>query len=320
MPQGNYDAAMTALREANLDFDAVMRPVSFLGEDGEYHKTKMMTPVRSDNGTIISEHTFTKAYHPIQNRDAFKIISDISQVSDVQFKNVGSWGNGAGVYAQISIGDDLTVGGNDDRVGRYLSIVNSHDGSRGCSILITPLRFFCMNQISPAIKSAEENNIFSVRHNSLAVSRLKIAAETVRVVNGVFQHTQEVYSRMADFKVNMDHVREVMARCLPFKENEADGGEPNAHWEDMLTGMVNRFHSSDNGHVETFTAWNLYNAIQGTFQHDTRNSANKAQSILLGGIAQHSRKALNEVVDIIAHPNVRTVHPEFDREFNRIAA
>ena len=86
----NYEAVMTALQEKNLDFDAVLRPVSFLGTDGEFHDTKMFTPVRSDNGTIISQHAFTQAYHPIQNRDAFRVIADISELADVEFKNVGS--------------------------------------------------------------------------------------------------------------------------------------------------------------------------------------------------------------------------------------
>ena len=314
-----YDSVMGALREANLDFQTLMRPVFFLGEDKKYHETKMFTPVRGDNGTIISEHTFTRAYHPIQNSDAFKVIADISTVADVEIKNVGCWGNGAGVYAQISLGDDMVVGGGDDRVGRYLSVINSHDGSRGCTILITPFRFWCKNQIAPAIRHADKEQLFRVRHNSLAESRLRDLGESLKVAEGVFQKTAEVYNRLAEFTIDMDFVREGISRCLPFKYDEKNPGEPNKHFVHMLDGMVNRFGSADHGLVEKMTAWNLYNAIQGTFQHDGRNTPNKNYSVLCGGIASHSQSALNNIVDMMNLGYMKTSTEEFDRAFAKAA-
>jgi phage/plasmid-related protein TIGR03299 len=314
-----YEAAMTALQKANLDFEAVMRPVSFLGVDGEYHETKMFTPVRSDNGTIISDHTFTKAYHPIQNSDAFQVIADIASVTDIEFKNVGCWGNGAGVYAQIALGDDMVVGGGDDRVGRYLSVVNSHDGTRGCTILITPFRFFCQNQIAAALSHADKDNLFRVRHNSLAEGRLRILGESLKIAEGVFVKTAEVYNRLADKIIDMDFVREGIARSLPFKGEEETPEEPTTHFENMLTGMINRFNSADHGNVEKMTAWNLYNAIQGTFQHDSRNTANKNFSVLCGGIAGKSQTALNHIVEMVDRGYEKTSTTLFDRAFARVA-
>ena len=314
-----YEAVVTALQEKHLDFDVTMRPVSFLGEDGEYHNTKMFTPVRNDNGTIISEHTFTRSYVPIQNRDAFRVIADIADVADIEFKNVGCWGNGAGVYAQIALGDDIVVGNRDDRVGRYLSVVNSHDGSRGCTILITPFRFWCKNQIAPAIKYAESGNLFSVRHNSLAESRLRILGESLKIAEGVFTRTAEVYNRLADRIIDMDFVREGISRCLPYKGEESTPEDPTTHFENLLTGMINRFSSADNGHAEKMTAWNLYNAIQGTYQHDSRNSANKNFSVLCGSIAGKSRSALNAIVEMAENGYEKTSSTLFDRAFDRVA-
>lgn len=319
MSNNAYEAVITALDEAHLNFDAEMRPISFLGTDGAYHETKMFTPVRSDNGTLISEHTFTKAYHPIQNRDAFKVIADIASVSDIEFKNVGCWGNGAGVFAQIALGDDIRVGGGDDRVGRYLSVVNSHDGSRGCTILITPFRFFCQNQIAPAISHADKNNLFRVRHNSLAEGRLRILGETLKVAEGVFVRTAEVYNRLADKIIDMDFVREGISRCLPFTGEKDLPEEPTTHFENMLEGMLNRFESADHGNVEKMTAWNLYNAIQGTYQHDSRNTANKNFSVLCGGIADKSQSSLNHIVAMVDRGYEKTSTTLFDRAFARVA-
>lgn len=313
-----YERVMCALKDAGLDFDAVMRPVAFLGDDNKYHETKMFTPVRSDNGTIISEHTFTRSYHPIQNRDAFKVIADIASVSDIEYRNVGCWGNGAGVYAQISLGDDMVVGDN-DRVGRYLSVVNAHDGSRGCTILITPYRFFCKNQIAPAISHADVDSLFRVRHNSLAEGRLRVLGETLRVAESVFVKTAEVYNRLAGKIIDMDFVREGISRCLPYKGDEETPEEPTTHFENMLKGMLNRFETADHGRAEKMTAWNLYNAIQGTYQHDSRNTANKNFSILCGSIAGKSRASLDTIVDMADNGYGKTSTTLFDRAFARVA-
>ena len=319
MANTNYEAVLTALREENLDFDAVMRPVAFRDEEGNYHETKMFTPVRSDDGSLISEHTFTRSYTPIQNRDAFKLIADISELADVEFKNVGQWGNGAGVFAQISIGDDIRVGDGNDRVGRYLSVVNAHDGSRGCTVLITPRRFFCQNQIAAAYRGASRTgNVFSVRHNSLAQERLRILAETLHICNATFIHSAGIYNRLAATSITMDHVREAVSRCLPYVPHKEVETEASAHWKKMALGMLNRFESADHGNVEKMTAWNLYNAIQGTFQHDSRNTQNKNFSILCGSIATQSREALDNVYDLVENGFTKTSTPEFDRAFAQV--
>ena len=312
------ETVLAALREKNLDFTAELRPVFYRDDSGEMRETKMLAPIRTDNGTVIADRTFSKNYVPIQNRDAFKVIGEISQVADITFENVGSWGNGAGVFAQIALGDAIDVGGSGDRVGRYLSVVNSHDGSRGCTILITPYRFWCENQIAPAIRHAEDGQMLSIRHNAKAQDRLAELAQTIHVCDRVFRRSADIYARLLDKTVGMDEVREVMARCLPVVHLERTG-EVSPYWVHTLQKMVNRFHSADGGLSERMTAWNLYNAVQGTFQHDGRNTASKAQSVLMGGIADKSARALRVVEEIADGGFQLTEHREFDRYFAEAA-
>ena len=44
----------------------------------------------------------------------------MADIADVEFVNVGSWGNGAGVFAQVSLGEMGEIGAGGDRVGKYL--------------------------------------------------------------------------------------------------------------------------------------------------------------------------------------------------------
>lgn len=133
-----------ALEEKHLNFTAKMAE-TFAMVDGVYVPTGKFTPVRTDKTgkeSIIGGNNFSQHYTPIQNIDAFSCLGKMADIADIEFVNVGSWGNGAGVYAQISLGESMDIGSTGDRVGKYISLVNSHDGSRALQLLVTPYRFF----------------------------------------------------------------------------------------------------------------------------------------------------------------------------------
>ena len=320
------ETVMSALDAANLNFTTELKPAcarfdSIDGSEPSYRETKLYVPVRMDDNSVIANRTFTKKYHPIQNRDAFKVIGDISNLAEIQFRNVGSWGNGAGVYAQIALGEDMVIGNNDDRVGRYLSIINSHDGSRAMSILITPYRFVCKNQLSKAIKQAskEDRSILRVPHTIGAEDKMFKLSHTIDVCNGILDQTEREYKQLAETKVTMEQVREAMARSMPVKHDS--DGSVSYDWESKATSMIRRFENADDGRTEMMTGWNLYNAIQGTFQHDSRNTSTKMQSILCGSIARKSYESLHHVEDVAFNPAsfAHTEHEEFDKLFRHVS-
>lgn len=309
-----------ALNEKNLNFTASMAE-NYALIDGEYQPTGMYTVIRNDREgaeRVISGHAFSSRFVPVQNTDAFSVIGDMSQLADIEFAKVGSWGNGAGVYAQISLGNSMDIGATHDKVGRYLSLVNSHDGSRALSVLVTPYRFFCQNQIAKAMHEATiSGNIVSIRHDIKAETRLNELAATISNANKIFAKTEDQYRRLADKTVTMEEVREAMARMFPFNP-DAEGRTLN-NWERKVTNAVNRFNDADNGQLDRMTGWNLYNAIQGTFQHDSRRTAMYEHSLLFGTIASKSAEAF-QVVNEVLFDGTKTEHTGFDHFFNTLAA
>lgn len=311
----------SALNQKNLNFNASMAE-TFALVNGEYVPTGVFTPIREDRtgeSAIITGHTFTDRFVPIQNADAFSVIGQMADLADIEFKNVGSWGNGAGVYAQISLGNSMDIGASHDKVGRYLSLVNSHDGSRALSVLITPFRFFCQNQISKAIREAGHmGNIISIRHDSKGEDRIHELAATLDTANRIFDATETEYKVLADTTVNMDQVREAMARMMPWNPENENRGQ--IMWQNRVTKLINRFNNADDGKVERMTAWNLYNAIQGTFQHDSKKTPMYDKSVLIGSIAQKSNQAYRIVSDIaLGFDTRKTEHEQFDRIFAQVA-
>lgn len=308
-----------ALEAKSLNFKARMAE-TFALVDGVYVPTGKFTPVREDKtGTdsIIAGNSFSSHYVPIQNEDAFSVLGEMADVADIDFVNVGSWGNGAGIYAQISLGDVIDVGSTGDRVGKYVSLVNSHDGSRSLQLLVTPYRFFCQNQISKALGEARRNNrLVSIHHDVRGEGRLREVAAALTFANKVYEESAVAYKRLADRVITMDEAREAIYRCM-IKQDE---GLKEKKFESRATQFIERFTDADGGKLEKLTGWNLYNAIQGAYQHGTKKTATYEKSLIMGRIAQQAEDSLNVVTDLLFESGYsKTSTPEFDQLFARVA-
>lgn len=308
-----------ALEAKSLNFKARMAE-TFALVDGVYVPTGKFTPVREDKtgkDSIIAGNSFSKHYVPIQNEDAFSVLGEMADVADIDFVNVGSWGNGAGIYAQISLGDVIDVGSTGDRVGKYVSLVNSHDGSRSLQLLVTPYRFFCQNQISKALGEARRNNrLVSIHHDVRGEGRLREVAAALTFANKVYEESAAAYKRLADRVITMDEAREAIYRCM-IKQDE---GLKEKKFESRATQFIERFTDADGGKLEKLTGWNLYNAIQGAYQHGTKKTATYEKSLIMGRIAQQAESSLNVVTDLLFEGGYsKTSTPEFDQLFARVA-
>ena len=299
----------TFLNQHGMNFDVEMCP-TFVQSGEETINTGGFVAMRTDTNTPLGRGGLSKGFHPIQNRDAFRVISDLSGVTELEMKYAGMWGNGAGIYAQISLGD-MQVGNNGDAVGKYLTVVNSHDGSKGMQILITPYRYWCKNQISASLANAKENEKISIRHTASAERKLEELIHTVKIADGAFERTQEIYNQLANQKINNEYVKEVLEQLFPAPNQEK--GRSKTIWENKIQNVWSRYNYADGGRIERASAWNLYNAVQGTMQHDSKNTAEKAKSVLMGSIAKQSSEALSTVLDICASEHIpASVHSEIE--------
>lgn len=302
----------TFLDNHGMNFDVEMRPTFTETGDGDRVDLGGFVAMRTDTNTPLGRGGLSKGFHPIQNRDAFRVISELSGVTELEMKYAGMWGNGAGIYAQISLGD-FTVGNQNlgDNVGKYLTVVNSHDGSKGMQILITPYRYWCKNQISASLANAKDNEKISIRHTASANHKLEELIQTVRIADGAFERTQEIYAKLADQKVNHEYAKEVLEQLFPAPQQ--DKGRAKTIWENKVQGVWSRYQYADGGRIERDTAWNLYNAVQGTMQHDSKNTADKQKSVLMGSIAKQSANALSIVMDTCCSDHIpASVHSEID--------
>jgi hypothetical protein len=85
------DMVDSFLHTKNLDFNVQMVP-TFAQVGEEFKSLGAFAPMRTDTGAFLSSGGLSKEFTPIQNRDAFKIITQLAGVTDIELKNGGQWG------------------------------------------------------------------------------------------------------------------------------------------------------------------------------------------------------------------------------------
>lgn len=92
----------------------------------------------------------TKAYHPLQNDEAFKIFDMIAGVDKATFHTAGALGDGETIWVLAKLPDTIKVKG-DDIVDKFMLLSNTHNGSEAISVKFTPIRVVCHAKGTPII-------------------------------------------------------------------------------------------------------------------------------------------------------------------------
>lgn len=132
-------------------------------------------------------------YHPIQNAEAFEWLSAVALETEGQarFETAGSLRGGRQVFVSMRMPQRLSIGGRDP-IDEYLIAFNSHDGSTGLGMLISPVRVVCQNTLGMAIGGAKHR--VSIRHTSGAQAALDVAREEL----GIYERYMATFAESAE--------------------------------------------------------------------------------------------------------------------------
>ena len=147
-------------------------------------------------------------------------------------------------------------------------------------------------------------------------SRMKIInlSESLKAVDEQFEYTQEIYNRMESTKIiDKEAVSEVISRLFPMSDSERQ----RTMALNSVEKIMHRLADGDGGRTKSNSAWALFQAIQGTYQHDPiRLTANHEKSILVGCIAEKSAQAMATILEVCSSQSVGILHP--NDEISRI--
>ena len=166
-------ASREALELAGLDWQVESRNI--------YSGTGAMIPgyranVRSTDDAVLG--VVSDRYRIVQNEEAFQFTDDLLG-EGVTYETAGSLQGGKKVWMLAKLPEKYIIAG--DEVTPYLVFFNSHDGSSGVKVAMTPVRVVCQNTLNLALGNAKR--IWTARHTENVLLRVQDARETLQLAN-----------------------------------------------------------------------------------------------------------------------------------------
>ena len=134
--------SIDALVLAGLDWTVEQKNV--YAEDGSLIPGYKVNTRSTDNAAlgIVSDR-----YKVVQNEDAFQFTDDLLGVG-VTYETAGALQGGRKAWMLARMPHRYIIAG--DEIAPYLVVMNSHDGSSGIKVAMTPIRVVCQNTLNLA--------------------------------------------------------------------------------------------------------------------------------------------------------------------------
>ena len=263
-----------------LDFSIEKAPLFALNSQGVQVSSPYFGLINSKTNEVIN--TVKDGYAVIQNADVVELVLRGSEsFGELSVQKGGSLFGGRKVFIQLAIEGDGIVG--NDRIKRYVTVLDSNDGSTSLSIGIGDLTMSCSNQFAKFYKLGEAK----FRHSASLVEKLKTIPQLIELALGESLKQIQLYNQLANHSVSKDLTDQIVKYVLGFDRQFtamdvlAEKSSRSINTMDKLYNHIER-EIADKGR----NLWGLHSGITSYTTHEIsvpkRDNA-RIESVLVGG-------------------------------------
>jgi hypothetical protein len=232
--------------------------------------------------------TVGKQYELMQNSTLAENIIEASMDISEKFRGGELYG-GKKVYFQAQLSDTQIA---NDTIKRYVTGLNSHDGSSSIGFGFTNQVVVCQNTFHIAMK-----DVSRFRHTSSAQQRVELARQEINRMLKIESGLMDNYKRMADTKINTAVTKRVIADLFGFNEEDFD-----KETKDFSTKKINdisKFKEILDSELSSHgqTLWGLFNAVTWKTNHQDVKDNKSLENVMVGSGYRKNLNAYNIIVD-----------------------
>ena len=202
-------------------------------------------------------------YSIVQNTEAFSFVDSLVN-EGFKFDSAGSFRNGRSIWVMGNLPQTSILG---DVISNNIVFVNSHDGSSGVKVMMTPIRLICSNMLNLALKRADR--IWATRHIGNINTKLEEAKYTLGLANKYTEELSIEAERLVNIKISDAEIEALFDSLFPIDRNKDSERKIN-----NLTLMKNNFIQCYNAEdIKQFknTAYGAINAFADFVDHKDPN-------------------------------------------------
>jgi hypothetical protein len=198
------------LGKYGLDFHIEKAPLLAMNEQGE----QMLTPYYGLFNTASGEciNTCKEGYQVSQNSEVVEmVLKGIESYSNkLCVSKAGSLNGGRRVFMQLEIEGESRVG--DDIIKRYITVIDSNDGSTGLSVGIGDLTLSCSNQFFKFYSKGDAK----FRHTATLQQKIQTIPLLVQTALEESMAQIKVYNKFQSTKVSRDLANAMVKSILGY--------------------------------------------------------------------------------------------------------
>lgn len=269
------------LYDHGLAWKAEKKPLFAKKEDGGELLTSSFGVFRSDNDDCLG--VCKERYEVFQNSELAKTIVDAAGDLNLEVKKGGMLQGGKKVFLQVVLPDE-TIG--NSGIQRYLTSMNSHDGSSSIGFGTTNTVVICQNTFHKAMRDVEK-----IRHTASYSTRVKDAVEAIKnAINGE-SLLMDNFKRMSDTKIEDDKfVIDLVSKILKIDKNE----KASTRKSNQVQQMAQDIRTDINIHGNNL--WGLFNGITRYTNHSQVKAEKSTENVMVGQGAKMNDLAFNEIM------------------------
>jgi len=281
------------LKANGLDFTIEKAPLFAMNKQGEQVKSPYYGLINSKSNEVIN--TVKEGYTVSQNDEIVELVlrGMESFGSDLQVQKAGSLNGGRKVFMQLAIEGDGVVA--HDRIKRYVTIIDSNDGSTSLSIGIGDLTMSCSNQFAQFYKQGEAK----FRHSASLGSKLKTIPRLIELALSQSLKQIEVYNRFASTSITRDLAHKMVKHVLGYDREYTSMNDLSSKSTRSINVMDKLYNHIDREIEDKgLNLWGLHSGITSYTTHEIsvpkRDNA-RVESTLIGSAYRMNQSSLGFV-------------------------
>lgn len=285
------------MQQTGLDWNVEKVPIRTDGENGTRVPRKfavVRTDRRDRSDGVLG--VVGPGYQCVDNRTALGFFHELVTRAGATYFRAGSIGYGERVYviARLPVPFEVVPG---DEVIRSLLLITSHGGSRALTVVLSPIRLVCSNQITMALRKGWG---VSIRHGSGAGIRMQDGPRIIDRLHRGYMRAAELMRQMAATHLDRWQFGEFVNRMFPApKEDESREGI--ARKRERLLQL---YESGTGAQFGRGNLWGALNAVTEMVDHaqPNRRVRDPVRSTLFGDGALLKQRAF-EIASHMIHQN-----------------
>ncbi len=246
------------LVENNLDYR--IDKIQLTGFDANHGviDTDYYGLLNTQTGKVIN--TVKKGYEVTQNEDIVgNVLEGMQNYGEVSVHKAYSIGEGKKIAIQLAIEGKATVNG--DEIKRYVTIIDSNDGSSGLGVGIGDLTMSCKNQFFAFYKASQ----IKARHTKSI--RQKVANLSMMIGNSLSDSIQlvDLYRAFESTKVSRNLANDMVKEVIGFNIHD-DLSEKRQNSIDKMNNIYDHINHQMNEKGDNL--WGLHSGITRFTTHD----------------------------------------------------